>query len=115
MGLNLEQKQAVVGEIAAQLGSAQAVIVAEYRGLAVGTVARGAILGKNVDPLGAVRKGRDPQRQQCEHQTDSTHGGTTPPTTAIGNPGSPDISHRGNRNQKKKTKFLTTDGTDQHG
>ena len=38
MGLNLEQKQAVVGEIAAQLGKAQAVIVAEYRGLDVGTV-----------------------------------------------------------------------------
>ena len=38
MGLNLEQKQAVVGEIAAQLGKAQAVIVAEYRGLDVGSV-----------------------------------------------------------------------------
>ena len=38
MGLNLEQKQAVVSEIAVQLGSAQAVIVAEYRGLDVGAV-----------------------------------------------------------------------------
>ena len=38
MGLNLEQKQAVVGEIVAQLGKAQAVIVAEYRGLNVGAV-----------------------------------------------------------------------------
>ena len=38
MGLNLEQKQAVVSEIAAQLGSAQAVIVADYRGLDVGAV-----------------------------------------------------------------------------
>jgi large subunit ribosomal protein L10 len=38
LGLNLEQKQAVVSEIAAQLGKAQAVIVAEYRGLDVGTV-----------------------------------------------------------------------------
>ena len=38
MGLNLEQKQAVVSEIAAQLGKAQAVIVAEYRGLDVGSV-----------------------------------------------------------------------------
>ncbi len=38
MGLNLEQKQAVVSEVAAQLGSAQAVIVAEYRGLDVGAV-----------------------------------------------------------------------------
>ena len=37
-GLNLEQKQAVVSEIAAQLGKAQAVIVAEYRGLDVGAV-----------------------------------------------------------------------------
>ena len=38
MGLNLEQKQAVVSEIVAQLGSAQSVIVAEYRGLNVGAV-----------------------------------------------------------------------------
>jgi len=38
LGLNLEQKQAVVSEIVAQLGSAQAVIVAEYRGLDVGAV-----------------------------------------------------------------------------
>ena len=38
MGLNLEQKQAVVSEIAAQLGSAQSVIVAEYRGLNVAAV-----------------------------------------------------------------------------
>ena len=38
MGLSLEQKQAVVAEIAARLGSAQAVIVAEYRGLDVGAV-----------------------------------------------------------------------------
>ncbi len=38
MGLNLEQKQAVVSEIAAQLGKAQSVIVAVYRGLDVGAV-----------------------------------------------------------------------------
>ena len=38
MGLSLEQKQAVVSEVATQLGSAQAVIVAEYRGLDVGAV-----------------------------------------------------------------------------
>ena len=38
MGLNLEQKQAVVSEIVAQLGKAQAVMVAEYRGLDVGSV-----------------------------------------------------------------------------
>ena len=38
MGLNLEQKQAIVSEVAAQIGSAQSVIVAEYRGLDVGAV-----------------------------------------------------------------------------
>jgi large subunit ribosomal protein L10 len=35
LGLNLEQKQAVVAEVAAKLAGAQAVIVAEYRGLDV--------------------------------------------------------------------------------
>jgi large subunit ribosomal protein L10 len=35
LGLNLEQKQAVVAEVAAKLQDAQAVIVAEYRGLDV--------------------------------------------------------------------------------
>ena len=44
MGLNLEQKQAVVSEIAAQLGKAQSVIVAEYRGLLLG-LARAQALG----------------------------------------------------------------------
>ena len=38
MGLNLEQKQAVVAEVAAKLQDAQAVIVAEYRGLDVDRV-----------------------------------------------------------------------------
>ena len=38
MSLSLEQKQAVVTEVAAQLGNAQAVIVAEYRGLNVESV-----------------------------------------------------------------------------
>jgi len=38
LGLSLEQKQAVVAEVAAQLAKAQAVIVAEYRGLDVGAV-----------------------------------------------------------------------------
>ena len=38
MSLNLEQKQAVVAEIAAQLAEAQAVIVAENRGLPVEVV-----------------------------------------------------------------------------
>jgi large subunit ribosomal protein L10 len=36
LGLNLEQKQAVVGEISAQVASAQAIVLAEYRGLEVG-------------------------------------------------------------------------------
>ena len=35
MGLNLEQKQAVVAEISAQLAQAQAIVLAEYRGLGV--------------------------------------------------------------------------------
>ena len=38
MGLSLEQKQAVVAEVAAELAKAQAVIVAEYRGLDVARV-----------------------------------------------------------------------------
>ena len=38
MGLSLEQKQAVVSEVTAQLAKAQAVIVAEYRGLDVTSV-----------------------------------------------------------------------------
>ena len=38
MGLSLEQKQAVVAEVASKLAGAQAVIVAEYRGLDVGRV-----------------------------------------------------------------------------
>ena len=38
MGLSLEQKQATVSEVSAKLASAQAVIVAEYRGLDVGRV-----------------------------------------------------------------------------
>ena len=36
MGLNLEQKQAVVAEISARLANAQAVVLAEYRSLRVG-------------------------------------------------------------------------------
>ena len=35
MGLSLEQKQAMVSEVAAKLQGAQSVIVAEYRGLNV--------------------------------------------------------------------------------
>ena len=36
MGLNLEQKQAVVAEVSAQVAKAQAIVVAEYRSLQVG-------------------------------------------------------------------------------
>lgn len=38
MSLNLEQKQAVVAEVSAELAKAQAVVVAEYRGLPVGNL-----------------------------------------------------------------------------
>jgi len=36
LGLNLEQKQAVVAEISAELAKAQTVVLAEYRSLQVG-------------------------------------------------------------------------------
>ena len=38
MSLNLEQKKAVVAEVSAQVDKAQAIIVAEYRGLEVGVM-----------------------------------------------------------------------------
>ena len=38
MGLNLEQKKAVVAEVSTQVGKAQSIIVAEYRGLEVGVM-----------------------------------------------------------------------------
>ena len=38
MGLNLEQKQAVVAEVSAEVAKAQAIVLAEYRGLAVGNM-----------------------------------------------------------------------------
>ena len=38
MGLNLEQKKMVVAEVSAQVSTAQAIIVAEYRGLEVGVM-----------------------------------------------------------------------------
>jgi len=38
LSLNLEQKKAVVAEVSAQVGTAQAIIVAEYRGLEVGNM-----------------------------------------------------------------------------
>ena len=38
LGLNLDDKKAVVAEVSAELAQAQAVIVAEYRGLEVGKI-----------------------------------------------------------------------------
>jgi len=38
LSLNLEQKKAVVAEVSAQVDKAQAIIVAEYRGLEVGSM-----------------------------------------------------------------------------
>ena len=38
MGLNLEQKQAVVAEVSAELAKAQAIVLAEYRSLPVGNM-----------------------------------------------------------------------------
>ena len=38
MGLNLEQKKAVVAEVSAEVAKAQAIVVAEYRGLEVGNM-----------------------------------------------------------------------------
>ena len=38
MGLNLTEKQAVVAEVSAQVANAQAIVLAEYRGLEVGNL-----------------------------------------------------------------------------
>ena len=38
MGLNLTEKQAVVAEVSAQVAGAQAIVLAEYRGLEVGNL-----------------------------------------------------------------------------
>lgn len=38
MGLNLEEKKAVVADVSAQVANAQAIVVAEYRGLEVGNI-----------------------------------------------------------------------------
>lgn len=38
MGLNLTEKQAVVAEVSAQVANAQAIVLAEYRGLDVGSL-----------------------------------------------------------------------------
>ncbi len=38
MGLSMEQKKAIVAEVAAQVAAAQAIVLAEYRGLEVGNM-----------------------------------------------------------------------------
>ena len=38
MGLNLDEKKAVVAEVSAEVAKAQAIVVAEYRGLEVGNM-----------------------------------------------------------------------------
>src|SRR5262247_4429142 len=38
VGLSMEEKQAVVREVAAQVAGAQAIVLAEYRGLEVGSM-----------------------------------------------------------------------------
>ena len=38
MGLNLDEKKAVVAEVSAQVAASQAIVVAEYRGLEVGDI-----------------------------------------------------------------------------
>ena len=40
MGLNLQQKQAVVAEVSAQVVQAQTIVLAEYRGIAVADITR---------------------------------------------------------------------------
>ncbi|MDE2367104.1 MAG: 50S ribosomal protein L10 [Betaproteobacteria bacterium] len=40
MGLNLDEKKAVVAEVSAQVATAQAIIIAEYRGLGVGNMTK---------------------------------------------------------------------------
>jgi large subunit ribosomal protein L10 len=40
LGLNLEQKKAVVAEVSAQVASAQTIVVAEYRGINVGEMTK---------------------------------------------------------------------------
>ena len=40
MGLNLQQKQAVVSEVSAQVAQAQTIVLAEYRGIAVADITK---------------------------------------------------------------------------
>ena len=51
MGLNREEKAAVIDEVGAQVASAQSIIVAEYRGLEVGSL----IYGISKDPVSAAK------------------------------------------------------------
>jgi large subunit ribosomal protein L10 len=40
LGLNLQEKQAVVAEVAAQVAQAQTIVLAEYRGIAVSDITK---------------------------------------------------------------------------
>jgi len=40
LGLNLDEKKAVVAEVSAQVAKAQAIVIAEYRGLGVGNMTK---------------------------------------------------------------------------
>jgi len=40
LGLNLQQKQAVVTEVSAQVAQAQTIVLAEYRGIAVADITK---------------------------------------------------------------------------
>ena len=59
MGLNLEQKQAVVAEVAKQVAGAQAIIMVENRGMAVADTPFAPLADKMVGPL-AYGIGTDP-------------------------------------------------------
>ena len=65
MSLSLEQKQAMVAEVASKLAGAQAVIVAEYRGLDVGARDAAAREGEEVGLVsaGAEEHARAPRGQ----------------------------------------------------
>ena len=40
MSLNLDEKKAIVAEVSAQVAKAQAIIIAEYRGMEVGQMTK---------------------------------------------------------------------------
>ena len=69
MGLNLEEKKALVVEVGAKVAQAQAIVLAEYRSLDVGAItdlrakARGAdLLPRSQEHPGASCRGGDPVR-----------------------------------------------------